>query len=252
MTDWSFPEGSRVRIDLPTGSVRISPHEATGVSVSINDDVADQMRVTLRGDVVVVEPAGKNLRSSVDVIVGAQPGVAVEARLATATFHTSVELGDLNVKSATGDVTVGDISGDVRLKAATSRITIGSVSGSVDVAAASSDLQVSQVGGPCRLKTASGDVRLARAAADVDVKTVSGDVDVGDCSGRSVHVKTLSGDVTLGIPAGRVVDVDLRSTSGQVRSELERTDGPRTGQLLVSVASVSGSIRLVRAKNSEF
>ena len=248
MTDWTFPEGSGLRIDLPTGSVRISPHEATGVAVSINDDVADMMRVTLRGDVVVVEPATRNLRSSIDVNIGARSGVAVEARLATATFSASVELGDVNVKSATGDIAVGDISGNARLKTATSRITMGEVSGSLDVSAASSDVRVSHVGGPSRVKTASGDVQLAKADADVDVKTVSGDVDIGDCSGRSVHVKTLSGDVTLGVPAGRVVDVDLRSTSGQVRSELERTDGPRTGQLLLSVSSVSGSIRLVRAK----
>ncbi|NNF62904.1 MAG: DUF4097 family beta strand repeat protein [Acidimicrobiia bacterium] len=252
MSDWSFPEGSRLRIDLPTGSVRISPHESPGVSVSMNDDVADQMRVTLHGDVVVIEPASRNLRSSIDVIVRAQPHVSAEARLATASFLASVALGDLNLKSATGDITVGDVDGDVRLKVATSRITMGKVAGSVDVSAASADVYLSQVEGPCRIKTASGDVRITKAAADVDVKTVSGDVEVADCSGRSVHVKTLSGDVTLGIPERRVVDVDLRSTSGQVRSDLERTDGPRTGQLLTSVASVSGSIRLVRAKNSEF
>lgn len=246
----NHPEGRHIRIDLPMGSVQFVPSDAPGIEVKISG-APDQMRTVLRGDVVIIEPAGRALRGSVDVVVSVGHVPDVELRLATASVVSSVPIADLSAKSATGDMTFGVVEGSARIKTATGRITVGEARGSLDVTGASTDVTVHSVDGPCRLKTASGDLHVVSSRHDIDAKTVSGDVDIETCAGRSVFVKTLSGDVSLGIPAGRVVDVDLRSTSGSVTSELVRTDGPRSGRISVSVVSVSGTIRLVSAKESE-
>ncbi len=61
--------------------------------------------------------------------------------------------------------------------------------------------------------------------ATVRVSTVSGDIEIDELGGEAT-VNGVSGDVELGIAPGRRLWLDVRSASGDVRSDLDVGDTP--------------------------
>jgi len=125
---------------------------------------------------------------------------------------------------------VSGIAAHVSVKSVSGDITLDSVTGKVDARTVSGDLEARGLDGGVSFNSVSGDLTLAGGSVqDLDAKTVSGkvtaDVDLR-CDG-SLRVTTVSGEVAVRLPADASAEVDLRSTSGRVRTGF---DGLRTAR----------------------
>lgn len=159
-------------------------------------------------------------------------GTRLRADVVSADLTARGRLGAAQVKSVSGDVDVAEVEGDLDLK---------SVSGSASV---------SRVGGSATLNTVSGDLRVHELGGSAKGKTVSGDLELDSVRSGEVSVQSVSGDVKVGIVAGTGVWMDLKSLSGDTRSELAAAEGPAEGEgssVEIRAKTVSGDIRLVRA-----
>ena len=162
------------------------------------------------------------------------------------------------------DVVIGTSSGGVDLRGRFGPVVVTSKSGSIRVAAAAeADLrtvsgaaELDECAGRCRVSTTSGRITIGatrdaeisttsgsisvdQVVGAVQVRSVSGTVKVASLARGPVNASTVSGSITIGLPSG--VRPSVRSSGrGSVHSSFDPGD-----DVLVAVANVSGSVRLV-------
>ena len=88
------------------------------------------------------------------------------------------------------------------------------------------DTWVGRVDGDLRVTTANGDISVDVAEGSVSAKTARGDLRVGDAARGSVALEAHLGDIEIGIREGSAAWLDVRSTAGSVRNDLEASDRP--------------------------
>jgi DUF4097 and DUF4098 domain-containing protein YvlB len=143
---------------------------------------------------------------------------------------------------------VSGISAKISAKSVSGDITLDGVIGSVDAKTVSGDLEARDIDGAIAFNSVSGDLTLAGGAvSNLAAKTVSGqvtaDIDLRD--GGGLKVSTVSGDVAVRVPATASARVDLRSTSGRVRSSFDgMSPAPGPGPAVLSATIGSGSANL--------
>ncbi len=216
----------------------------------------------------IPEPARRTL--------GRDPGVDVDVRLPSgSTIRAETGSGDIVLAGAMHDVDLRTGSGDVRVdRAAAAKartgsgdvviaqadtasvrcgsgdIELGAVHGDIEAESASGDVRIGGFGTEARVTTASGDVHVDDLAGRLEAKTASGDVHVARAQEGEIQARTASGDISVAIVVGTAARLDCSSLTGQVASELEAADAPTDNDrtLLVSAQSVSGSVRVTRAR----
>lgn len=140
---------------------------------------------------------------------------------------------------------VSGISANISAKSVSGDITLDGVTGSVDAKTVSGNLEARGLDGDLAFNSVSGDLTLAGAVVrNLTARTLSGqvtaDVDVADGSG--LRVSTVSGDVSVRVPASISARVDLKSTSGRLRSNFEPlSPAPGPGSAVLSATLGSGS-----------
>ncbi len=230
------------RIDLVEGNTGV-----VKVRVSTRDP---DFVVERRGDLIDIhtsEEGGWVGSSSAEVWVELPAGSNVVARSASADVDTTVDLGKLEVKTASGDVSMQGAD-KVIIKTASGDTTIGAVGSALRFNSASGDLVVrDEIHGSLVATTASGDLHLIDTDAILEISTVSGDALIDRFHGRSAAVKTMSGSVEIGIPTGTRLDLDVSLLSGKLRLPPNTTEtGPTGRQMSLKVKTVSGDLTLNR------
>ena len=252
-----FPVGAgphAVEVRNPAGSVTVEATEgATEFAVDIDplDDSADQLLdevdvVCVGSRLRVVVPERRLFRSpSFAVRVTTPAGSDARVAVASADAVLRGPCGRVDLTSASGEATVESCA-ELQLRTASGDARILDVTGPAMLGAASADLHIGSVGAALEARTASGDVTIGRAGGDVGITTASGDVTIDRVSAGSVRVKTVSGDVTVGVVPDLRVWLDLSSVSGRIESQLAEDDDTAEGpaQVSVSVRSVSGDHRI--------
>ena len=156
---------------------------------------------------------------------------------------------------------VSGISASISAKSLSGDITLDGVTGSVDAKTVSGDLEARGIDGEVAFNSVSGGLTLAGGAVSkLAAKTVSGqvtaDIDLRD--GGALKVSTVSGDVAVRVPASASARVDLKSTSGRVRSGFDGMSpapggrGPAvlsatigSGSADLTVTSMTGDVTLL-------
>lgn len=235
----SFRVGPNGTLDLSNISGEITIREGAGDAITVDavkrvrgrdSDVRDQLA---RTSVTMVERAGRvevrtsydgrNLRTSVDYLVTAPAGASVIAR------------------SVSGDVKVTGIKGDVRVESVSGNVTAINTPSVSLVKSVSGDLVINGVStkGDLRATTISGNITLKSASVrSLDAGTVSGDVTLSDVTCERATAGTTSGNVDFAGTVSRGGRLEFRSHSGDVRIALTGTPG-----FEVDAKTFSGSIR---------
>jgi len=244
------PETVDLEVKVPVGDIDIETidGEETFVVVEGDEKLVELTEVRQDGRRIVVELKGKKpfgITISIgDFSFGAGSSLRVRARVphgsrgelstASADMKLRGRLGALDVKSASGDLS---LYGEIEREAVVKMV--------------SGDIRLERVGGELRVQTVSGDVEAGYVGGSVTSKSVSGDVRIESVREGSVNVQSVSGDIEIGVPQGTNLDVDAGSVSGDLTSEVplgsERTgdnDGPT---LIVRGKTVSGDFRVFRA-----
>ena len=250
MARFDTPGRVAFRISSPGGRVTVDTWSEPGVEVDVTalrgDEgsrlAAEETRIEMkeRGSLheIVVEVPKREGRFG---IFGRSPEIGIAIRcpegadLDVTTHSSDVEgrgpLGDVTVKSASGDVKVGDVR-QLGFNTASGDLSAGAVEGNLTTKSASGDVDIRSVGGPATVNTVSGDLRIASAGAGVRVSAVSGDVNVA-------------------ARAGLALWIDAQSVSGTMHSDLDVSDLPPVegdaSPVELRIRTVSGDVRISRS-----
>lgn len=238
-----------IEVRVASGRVELVPTEAKSVSVDVTGSGAEFIVVEQFGTTVLVREERRLLGGrSVNVRIGAPAGSHLEAILASMDITSRLDLGRVNLSTASGDVDLGQVdtgsirtaSGDIRVDESLNLLDVNSASGDVRVFRANSDISVS---------TASGDITVDRVDGRCEMKSASGDVRVACCAGSLIDLKSMSGDVRVGIPSGTRVEAEIDSLSGSVRMPAKSGNpAPVTRDTKLRAKTVSGDVEVNRVE----
>jgi hypothetical protein len=156
---------------------------------------------------------------------------------------------------------VSGISANISVKSVSGDIILDGVTGKVDAKTVSGDLEARGLDGGVAFNSVSGDLTLAGGSVlELDAKTVSGKVtaDVDLRADGGLRVTTVSGEVAVRLPAGTSAAVELRSTTGRVRTGFDGLHSARspgsstvtgtlgTGAGKLTVTTLSAAINLLQ------
>jgi DUF4097 and DUF4098 domain-containing protein YvlB len=246
---------SEGRIELETTDAPETVVELTGLD---DEDLAELATIELRErsgvyEVVVdVDDRGFRLFSRRSFRLDIQAPHGADVRLSTASAETRGRgrFGEVELESASGDVSFEHVEKDLSIKSASGDVAVEGVDGEADVSTASGDVEIERVARDARVRSASGDVVIGEAEHGVNVQTASGDHAIGAVREGKVTLRSASGDMQVGIKAGSRLYVDAKSMSGETSSELEVGDTRPEGEgplVELSATAMSGDIRVVRA-----
>jgi len=281
MPSFTTPTPVSATIQLPCGAIRIeaSERDDTVVEVTPSNSARDrdiaaaaQTRVDFAdGTLRVIAPKGQGggiLRKSgsVDVVVALPAGSIVDARTGLGQVLLVGSIGDARVRTGAGDVQVqdatsvdlvtglgaisaGHVIGNATCTTGSGSVRLSYVDGSAQIKNSNGDTWLGGVSGVLKAKSSNGSIRVDRAGADVKASTANGDVHVGSTERGTVDLRTALGSIEVGIADGVAARLDLHTSFGAVRSELDATDrpSPTDGTVTVSAQTSAGDITIRRA-----
>jgi hypothetical protein len=265
------PGKTRLRVKNPAGLISVDPSETGRTTVTLealrDDDATreaiDRATVEMNGNDITVEigVGGKGFgvgpawisfgrTPQVGIRIRCPEGTDLECMTASADVAATGRLGDVEVKTASGDAAV-DHAAALRAQSASGDVRAATVEGEASLQTVSGDVRLGTVTGPISATLVSGDFALDEAQADLTVKTVSGDQRIGSVRQGQIKLQSVSGDVRVGIRPGTRLHIDANSTSGDVSSDLDVRDTPSEtpsgSEARLQAKTVSGDIEITRA-----
>jgi DUF4097 and DUF4098 domain-containing protein YvlB len=247
---YTFEIGERPRIEFRVQSGRIDCTGGTDSSISV--DVAgrgaETVRVEQEGGAIVVSEdrsgwiSGRSVRLHATIPVG----TAVELAGGSIDLHLDVEVGELVVKTASGDV--GFLTAhSLDVKTASGHVRGDRIIEDARIRSASGDAYIDSVDGSLSASLVSGDVRVGTVTGDLRVNSASGDVDVEHFLGSEVGLKSVSGELSIGLPTGIRLDANVTTLSGEVHLPGHRAEGSagERRKVRLDAKTVSGDIRIL-------
>jgi len=212
-------DAPRLDVASLTGQPLLVTHEAGILTITYEDLQWDGLLGWLRPQ-----------RHSADVTVTVPADCPTQVGVVNASAIVSGISASISAKSVSGDITLDDVTGNV------------------DAKTVSGDLEARDIDGQIAFNSVSGGLTLAGGAvSQLAAKTVSGqvtaDIELGD--GGGLKVTTVSGDVAVRVPSSASARVNLKSTSGRVRSGFDGLSArPGSGPSVLSATIGSGSANL--------
>jgi DUF4097 and DUF4098 domain-containing protein YvlB len=261
MPTYDTPHPVTATVELVVGDLRIVAADRADTVVEVRPSdpgsdadvrAADQTRVEYADGLLLVKtPKQRGLGlfgkpGSVDVTVDLPARSKVQVDSGVGGVRSTGTLGACRVKSGAGDVQVDRVEGGrLSLEIGAGRVDVDTVAGRADVSTGSGRLQVREIDGPAvvknsngdswiglvtgdlRINAANGDIAVDRAGGDVVASTANGGITVGAVTRGTVSLKTGFGEIEVGIPAGTAAKLDVSTSFGRIRNQLESTDGPQ-------------------------
>ncbi|MFI6101519.1 DUF4097 family beta strand repeat-containing protein [Lentzea sp. NPDC051213] len=213
-----------------------------GPALASPEDAVREARVELLGNRLRIESSkALPLRAvPLSVVVTAPVGSHVTSRTGAADVIVTGGAGRIDLNTGTGTVSADRAAGEAKVNSGAGTVRLGTMLSSLKAKTGSGDVEVSSVGGSSTLITGTGDVWLGAVQSDVMVRSGSGDLTVADAAKGDIQLGTGSGNIRVGIRPGTLARVDLVSTSGVARSDLDVSVEP-LGEATLNVTGRTGS-----------
>ena len=270
--DFETPGSVSLQIRLPSGRVVVTTADEPRTIVELvplgrrGADALNEIEVRLDerrgGHVVTVEQTARfrlgpiqiSWDDAIEVRVTCPRGASLELASASADLRVDGELGDVSVKTASGDVDLAVVAGALEVKSASGDVSVATVGSTASLTTISGEIHVGVLQGALTARAVSGDVRVRSVRARLSLSTTSGDIELDAVESGEVRVQTISGDARIAVARGTRVWIDAASVSGDLHSELGVADEP-DGQgadgpapvVPLHVKTVSGDVAIVRA-----
>ena len=256
MPEFDTPGTVALEVRLPSGRVRVTTADEPRTVVELIEkgrrgsdafeDIVIRADERPGGHVITIEQKDKFRWGpiqinwgGVEVHITCPPGADLDLAGGSTDLEVEGELGEVTAKSASGDISLQDVTQKLQLKTA------------------SGDISVETIEAEGTVVTVSGDLDIRRVLAPLNARTVSGDVQIGAIEAGDLQVQTISGDVRIGIARGARVWIDAVSVSGDLDSELglaEQAPAAESGEqetegavVPLHVKTVSGDVNIVRS-----
>jgi hypothetical protein len=158
---------------------------------------------------------------------GSWPPVQVDFVI-TAPRRASVDL-----RTAGGDIVVGDVDGPVVARTSGGEIELGKIGGEIDASTSGGNVRIDEGRANVRLSTSGGNISAGRVAGPAELRTSGGDIRVDEVE-NTLTAKTSGGSVRAIFKGALKGDCTLATSGGEVKA----TVGTGTGFRLE--ASTSG------------
>ncbi len=279
MPTFPTPQPIHVDLDLAAGDARLTATERddTVVVVKPRDatreaDVraADKARVELAGGRLLVKTQRQGLgwsrTGAVEVTIALPTGSRVDGKTGVGELRSEGSLGECTFKSGAGAIRLGRTgplkvvsgAGDISVDAADGTALVVTGSGAVALGAVDSDIIIKNGNGATTIGSAGGDVRVAASNGDIVIKraggglvakTANGSVRIGAVRQGDVELRTAFGSIEIGIAEGTAARLDVRTSYGSVRRQLEAAGAPPAAAQTVTVKARTshGDITIRRA-----
>ena len=265
MPEFSTPEPILAVVEFSVGDARIAATERDDTVAEVrpsdpDDDedirAAEQTRIEYAaGRLLVKGPKQRSIfgkGGSIDVLVELPAASRLQAHCGMGAFRVDGPLGDSRVESGAGDImidqagavdvttgagaiTVNEVSGSADVTTASGRVKLGHVTGRAVVKSSNGEIWIGSAEGDLRVRTANGGVDVDHAGANVDASTANGDLRVGGLTQGHVTMKTGFGAIAIGVQDGTAAKLDVHTTFGKFRNEMQASDQPGPADRTVEV-----------------
>jgi hypothetical protein len=268
MQTFDTPEPISVTLEIGVGDIRITADERTDTIVEVRPSnpskkgdvtAAEQTSVEYSsGRLLIKAPKGwRHLApwrgsESIDVRINLPIGSHLHGEAAVATLHSTGRLGECRYKTSVGDINldqaeaadVRTVAGDLNVNrvlnggeftAGSGAVWIGAIDGSAVVKNSNGDTWIGRVGGDLRVNAANGRIVVDHSRANVMAKTAYGEIRLGEVAHGAIVAETAYGAVDIGIRAGVPAWLDLSTSYGTVRNELDDAERPDPDEDAVEV-----------------
>ncbi|WP_405682368.1 DUF4097 family beta strand repeat-containing protein [Streptomyces sp. NBC_00057] len=278
MPSFDTPEPISVTAHVEAGSIQFTAGDRLDTVVEVRPrdpkkdrdlKAADQTEVSYASGALTVRTPKSNLlgrTGAVDVTVELPTGSSIRMTGAWAQVVGEGRLGEVRVKTSSGDVRLGT-TGPLQLTASHGSITVDRVEGMAEITTSSGSLRVGLVDGPAVLKNshgtttvgaatgelrvsgANGDIEIHRAEDSVTATTAHGTLRVDEVACGTVQLETSYGAINVGIREGTAAWLDVKSDRGQVRNTLTASETPEETEDSVKIRARTrwGNIDIRRA-----
>ncbi|MFB8249570.1 DUF4097 domain-containing protein [Streptomyces sp. NPDC055952] len=279
MPSFDTPESISVTARVEAGSIQFTAADRADTVVEVRPRdpgkdpdlrAAGQTEVACGGGVLTVRTPKSGLfgrTGTVDVTVELPAGSHVEVTGAWTQVFGEGRLGEVRVKTSSGDVRL-DATGPLTVTASHGSVTVDRVEGAAEITTSSGSVRAGLLEGPAVLKNshgtttvgavsgelrvsgAHGDIDIARAENSVTATTAHGTVRLGEVARGAVQVETSTGAIEVGVRAGTAAWLDAHSGSGQVRNALTASEAPERSEDVVRIRARTrhGTIDVRRAR----
>jgi hypothetical protein len=271
MQVFETPGSVSLQIRLPSGRVVVTTVDEPRTSVDVistgrrGTDAIDAIDVSAEpyrdGHLITIEhkerirwgPIQISWGGDVEVRVTCPPGSDLDFSSGSADIRVDGDLGEVSVKTASGDVSLGDVAKKLQAKTASGDVSAGTIARGGQVVTVSGEVRLDGFENDLAARSVSGDVRIRRVRGPLQLATTSGDVVLDSVESGEVRAQTVSGDARIGVSRGTRVFIDAASLSGDLSSELgledsEPSDEQQAGSVVpLHVKTVSGDVQIVRA-----
>lgn len=271
MHTFDTPTPVNLKVELAQGRVEVRAQRTESTTVELTPSRGDEAALELisnakveqRGDdIIVLLPRAKSglfrARAEVEAVITVPLGSSAKLQTSSADIETYGLLGNVKADSGSGEVTLehvadgalrtgsGDIdvqtaTGSLDIKCGSADVTVGTVGGDADIISGSGDVVIGQVAGALKAKSGSGDMVIKSGGERVEALIGSGDLMISRVDHGLVRAKTGSGDIAIGVADGTAAYLDVMTVTGDVKSDLDGTDAPPSGDTHVEISAQSGS-----------
>ncbi|TDC94850.1 hypothetical protein E1161_06770 [Saccharopolyspora aridisoli] len=177
------------------------------------------------GRLVVRAPSNAPLRGvPLAVRVTAPLGSEVGVQSGSAEVAVSGAAGKVNVQAGTGTVSIEEATDRATVRSGSGHLRLGAMRGGVHARSGRGDVEVGVIEAPSSVANGSGAVWLGEVSADVLVRSGSGDITLADAVDGQIELITGSGELQVSVHRGTSAEVDLTSSTGAARSDLDVAD----------------------------
>jgi DUF4097 and DUF4098 domain-containing protein YvlB len=267
------PGSVSLQLKLPSGRVVVATADEPRTTVEVvavgrrGQEAAEEVEVVMEErhgrSVIRVEQKDKFRWGPIQITWGGDfecritcpPGTDLDLAGGSTNLRAEGELGEVSVRTASGDVELESARGELQVKTASGDIGVEECFASGSLVTVSGDVRISWLeGGSFKARSVSGDVSIGTLRADLELATTSGDVEVKAVSLGELRVQTVSGDVRVGITRGTRTWIDAASVSGRLESELGLEDAEPAQEaegddaiVPLRLKTVSGDVSIVRS-----
>lgn len=225
------PEGKSLRIENPSGDVRITGGNDKGVVVAsarIRGMDADEAHEKAEAYTIIVEESDHQILIRQPDVSGLSVDLNVTVA-GTCPVEVRTLSGDLHVENTGAGIRVDTHSGDVRLKG---------LNGPIEVRSQSGDLAIEDAQTPsATVEVKSGDIRFTRLVGNLIARSASGDVNLEEGGGKSISIESVTGDVQMDLIEPISGSVSVRTVNGN--ASVKVADG---SDCRVSLSTLRGHV----------
>jgi hypothetical protein len=221
-------------------------------------DVLSRSTIELRGSQLIVhvpdEGSGfghTGQRDDVDLTLRVPTATAMRLAAGSADITVHGRSGAMDVRTGSSTIVLDEVEGGLSARTGSGDLRARLVTGAATCKGGSGDVEIDQVGGDLTVSVGSGDLRLGTARGAVRLRSGSGTADIGSLS-HDADLTSGSGAMTIGLAAGVQARLDVRTGSGQVRTEMPLEDSAGNGPAIrLRARTGSGDVTVCRAVVAE-